>query len=204
MIAGVFLAAGRSERFGSDKLLHEIHGRPLVYYSLRSCVESSLPLVSVVIETGNHQLRSVIEQSFPNSEKLNFLENDSPQSGMMSSLKLGIRASGDCDGVMVCLADMPRITSGIINKLLEEFVEDNIVVPVCGGFIHHPRIIPKSVFPDFLGLRDDDKGTKVLADYPDVIIRVPVGEMFNYSDVDTASDLDAIDPPPPSGQNSAR
>lgn len=197
MIAGVFLAAGRSERFGSDKLLHEIHGRPLVYYSLRPCVESSLPRISVVIETGNHRLRSVIKQSFPSNEKLKFLENDSPHSGMMSSLKLGMRDSGDCDGVMVCLADMPRVTSGIINALLEAFAKDKIVVPVCGGRMHHPRILPKLVFPDFLRLQDDVKGTKVLEKYPEAIVRVPVGETVDYSDVDTASDLDAIDLPPP-------
>ena len=193
MIAGVFLAAGLSRRFGTDKLLHEVRGRPIVYYSLRSCVQSNLSRIYVVVATGNHALRSAVEQYFAVNKKLIFVENDRPESGMMSSLKLGIEAAEDCDGVMVCLADMPRVTVEIINTLLANSVKGEIILPTCDGRSYHPRILPQRVFPDFLRLKDNQNGTLVLERYPEAIVRIPVGQRADYADVDALSDLDDID-----------
>lgn len=35
-VSGIILAAGRSERFGEDKIFAEVLGRPLLFYSLRA------------------------------------------------------------------------------------------------------------------------------------------------------------------------
>ncbi len=190
MIAGVFLAAGLSRRFGTDKLLHEVSGHPIVYYSLRSLVQSNLSRIYVIVAADNHALRSTVERYFPANKKLIFVENDRPESGMMSSLKLGIEAAGNCEGVMVCLADMPRVTAEIINTLLAAFVKGKIIVPTCDGRPYHPRVLPRPVFPDFLHLQDDEKGSRVLALHEEIILRLPVGKKHNYVDIDNLADLD--------------
>lgn len=195
MIAGVFLAAGRSVRFGSDKLLHKIHGRPLVEYSLRPCVESSIARVYVVIAAGNRRLRSAIESSFRGEKKLVFVENDRPESGMMFSLKLGIRAARDdsYDGILVCLADMPLITADIIDALLDRFEEGKIVVPECEGRLYHPRILPATLYPAFLGLAEGERGTVVIERHQSSVVRVPVGEKRNFLDIDRVRDLGTLE-----------
>lgn len=194
MIAGVFLAAGLGERFGSNKLLYEIQGRPLVYYSLRSCIESSLPRIYVVVGAGDPSVPGVAERYFPGSDKLSFVENETPHRGMMSSLKLGIVAARESDGVLVCLADMPRINPGIINAVLGAFEKGKIILPVCDGLPRHPRILPREIFPDFLRLEDDEKGASVLERFEEKIIRLRVGAAGDYTDVDSTSDLEKLDP----------
>jgi len=194
MIVGVFLAAGRGERFGSNKLLHEIRGRPIVYYSLKACVESSLERIIVVTGAGDRDVASVADRCFPGSKKISFVDNDSPERGMMSSLKLGIEAAGDAEGVMVCLADMPQVPPALIDAILGAFEKGKIILPVYENLPRHPRILPREIFPDFLRLDDGGKGTTVLDEFEQKIIRLEVGIGANYVDVDGLSDLEKLDP----------
>lgn len=194
MIAGVFLAAGRGERFGSNKLLHDVRGKPVVFYSLKSCVQSSLPRIYVVTDAGDRSVSPVVERHFPGNKKISIVQNASPERGMMSSLKLGIEAAGDADGVMVCLADMPQVTPGLINTILGAFEKGKIILPVLENRPRHPRILPREIFSDFLRLDDDKKGTEVLVRHEDKIVRLETGNSASYLDVDSLSDLEKLDP----------
>lgn len=194
MISGIFLAAGRSTRFGKRKLMLEVDGKPLYYYGLRNCVESRLMRVIVVLGDGSEELRESIALLFGGTEKISIVENSDFELGMMLSLKKGLGSLGsDCRGAMVLLADMPLVTADIIDRLLAAFEkEERIIVPECRGDQYHPRIIPAGLFPEFLRLGDDEKGTKVLDEYSEEIVRVMVGRRINYMDIDRAEDLDSI------------
>ena len=191
MIAGILLAAGRSERFGSDKRLHEINGRPLIYYSLRACVESTLPSVYVVVETLRAQTSNLVENLFPGSRKIRVIENPVAIRGQMFSLQAGLRAlPPEVDGAMIVLADMPLITSELIDQLIGVFDERGVVVvPVSGGTQCHPKILPRSLFSQFLELGDNEKGTGVLGALGDRITTVRVSDRTLFRDVDKPGDL---------------
>jgi molybdenum cofactor cytidylyltransferase len=194
MIAGIFLAAGRSLRFGENKLLLEVDDKPLLYYSLKSCVDSLLPAVYVVLGAHSKELEQVIGKYFTETLKISITVNEDHERGMMSSLKKGIRALDPCyRGAMVLLADMPLVTPYIINHLIGQFEEkDEIIIPECLGELYHPRIIPERTFPDFLRLDDNEKGTRILEEYSGEIVRVPIGNETDYIDVDNQSDFDSI------------
>ena len=194
MISGIFLAAGRGVRFGERKLMLEVNGRPLYYYALRNCVESRLAHVIVVLGDGREELSGSIGLLFDGTDKISIVENRDFEQGMMSSLKKGIRSLGSgCRGAMVLLADMPLVSPEIIDALLDMFEEEEtIVVPECQGEKYHPRIIPARLFPDFLRLGDDEKGTKILDEHSGEIARVTTGCMTDYVDVDRMKDLDSI------------
>jgi len=162
MIAGIFLAAGRSLRFGENKLLLEVDGKPLICYSLKNCIDSLLPEVYVVLGAQSEELEEVIGRYFMETVKINIIVNEDHERGMMSSLKKGIRAlDPGYRGAMVLLADMPLVTPYIINHLIGLFEEkDGIIIPECLGESYHPRIIPARNFPDFLRLGDGEKGTR--------------------------------------------
>ncbi|MFQ6103875.1 MAG: NTP transferase domain-containing protein [Candidatus Glassbacteria bacterium] len=194
MIAGIFLAAGESLRFERHKLLLEVGDRPLVYYSLKNCLDSLLPEVYVVLGARSEELGGRIRRLFTDTEKIKIIINEDYRRGMMSSLKKGISSLDTVyRGAMVLLADMPMVTPDIINRLMDVFEEkDKIIIPQCLGELHHPRILPERVFPDFLLLDDDEKGTKVLENYSQEIIRVPIGNKKNFIDIDQLDDFESI------------
>ncbi len=191
MIAGILLAAGRSERFGSDKRLREINGKPLIYYSLRACVESTLRSTYVVVETSRGQTANLVENLFPRNPKIRVIENPFAVRGQMSSVKAGLRAlPPDVDGAMIVLADMPLITAELIDHLTGVFDErGTVVVPESGGTRYHPRILPRSLFPQFLALGDSEKGTRVFETLGDRITTVRVSDRNLFRDVDKPADL---------------
>jgi molybdenum cofactor cytidylyltransferase len=193
MIAGIFLAAGESRRFGGDKLLAEIGGEPLVYFSLTQCVASRLGEIRAVVEPDSPVEREVT-RLFGQEARVRVDRNEDPARGMMSSLKTGLRAlEGPCDGAMILLADMPLVTAIMINGLIDAFEERPvIVIPECGGELRHPRLIPAGLFQEFLELDDDEKGTRVIDKHQEDIVRVPIGSEANYIDVDTPDDLDTL------------
>jgi molybdenum cofactor cytidylyltransferase len=194
MIAGIYLAAGESRRFGGEKLLYSLEGMPLFWYGLSQCVASKLPEIRVVVGTGAAELESEIERLFPGEPKLRIDRNHDPGRGMMSSLKTGLRSvEGRFEGAMVLLADMPLVTAAMINELIAAFEKDRkITIPECDGELRHPRIIPKRYFAEFLALGDDERGTAVLDGHPEEVVRVPLGSRLNYVDVDRPEDLDVF------------
>lgn len=60
----IILAAGKSERFGTDKLLTEVAGRPLIYYSISSMNDHHLidTIVVVVNKSNQKAIEEIIER----------------------------------------------------------------------------------------------------------------------------------------------
>jgi molybdenum cofactor cytidylyltransferase len=195
MIIGIFLAAGESRRFGSNKLLYEFGGKPLVCRGLSQCVASRLPEIRVVVGTNATDVEREIARCFKGELKVQIDRNENPARGMMSSLKTGLRSvAGRCDGVMVLLADMPRVTAIMINELIDAFERRAaIVIPECGGELRHPRVIPERLFPEFLELADDGKGTDIIERHRGEILRVPLGNESDYIDIDKPEDIENLE-----------
>jgi len=195
VIAGLFLAAGVGSRFGGDKLLCEVAGVPLYYLGLSQAAASRLSEIVVVVGAEATKLERDVEKRFADEAKVRVERNDEAARGMMSSLKKGMRAiEGRYEGAAVLLADMPLVTAIMINDLIDAFARrPSIVIPECDGQLRHPRVIPARLFPEFLELGDDEKGTKIIERHDREIVRVPVGSELNYIDIDTPEDLKALE-----------
>ena len=192
MIAGVFLAAGQSARFGSDKLLHEVDGRPLAVHSLTAAVNARLDEIVVVVGPDASALERAIRAVPGTKEKTRIVINTHPERGMMSSLKRGLRAlRPECAAAMVLLADMPYLSSDLIDRLVETLEEtDGIVIPECEGKLYHPRVIPKRLFSEFLALGDDEKGQSVIDRHREDIVTLHVEKKARFIDIDETRDLE--------------
>jgi molybdenum cofactor cytidylyltransferase len=192
MIAGVFLAAGQSKRFGADKLLYEFKGRPLVHHSLEACLASRLAKIFVVVPAEAAAFERAVGGAPGDQAKITTVRNERPERGMTSSLREGLASlDPEYDGAMIVLADMPFVTARLINELIAKFEETNgIVIPECDGELYHPRVIPRRLFSEFLRLKDDERGWAVIDKFSGDIVRVQIGEKTDYFDIDTARDLD--------------
>jgi len=194
MIAGVFLAAGRGRRFGSDKLLYEIEGLPLVQHSLNACLGSNLSKIYAVLDPGSDSVSEIVRQSPDDLGKIAIVWNPHAERGMMSSVKSGLRSVDTrMQGAMIVLADMPFVTTELINLLVSRFEDTNgIVIPECAGVSYHPRVVPRRLFGEFLRLGDGDKGSKVIDRHRKEIVSLETGDRRTFLDIDTVEDLDSL------------
>jgi len=190
-VAGIYLAAGLGRRFGGDKLLQDVGGRPLFSYGLDTCFDSRLGIIIVVTPSRSSELAKTMQKRYSQKTRIRFVENRDPASGLGSSLKAGFRAvPWWATGAMVLLADMPRVTTTIIDKLVNVHEEkEGIIIPKLGSELRHPRLFPKQYFGDFMQLADDDMGSKVVDNHRDDIVPVRVGDDTNYIDIDHPDDV---------------
>ena len=135
MIRGLLLCGGKSSRFGSDKLLAVIEGRPMVDYSARNLIEGGGNALAV-IPLGATDLRRVLE-----SAGCDILETKDTQRGLGASLAAGVAASAEAAGWIVALGDMPFIRAATIaGSLSASITSAAILATIAGGRFAGPEM----------------------------------------------------------------
>jgi molybdenum cofactor cytidylyltransferase len=190
-IAGLVLAAGTSSRAGAvNKLLVEVSGAPMVRIITDALLQSRVDSVQVV--TG-HQHEMVEAALTGLSVESHYCP--SYMMGMAHSLSHGISRLPACDAVLVCLADMPHVSSQLIDQLLAavgSHAADVIAVPVYRGRRGNPVMVGKAFF-DTLLQHDGDTGARFLMkQYPERVMEVEVSDNSVVTDYDTVEALDEL------------
>ena len=215
-IPGVLLAAGSSERFGSEKLLTRLpSGERLLERALGVHLLSSIsPLILVV----SPSLGSLIgEGTVFSTSKLSIRKrangwyefssqwgggrlviNKDFQKGMSSSIRKGLSCLKDeerVNGILISLSDLPLLTTETINFLVEKFFEEKIgiLVPVFNDTTGHPVIFDMTMFKEDIAGIEGDTGLRVLIrDYPERVTKLPWHDDSVTWDVDTPLDLERL------------
>jgi molybdenum cofactor cytidylyltransferase len=188
----IVLAAGRSTRMGGpNKLLAEIGGKPLVRIAAEEALASRARPVIVV--TGHE--RAKVEAALAGL-KLRLVHNPDYAAGLSTSLKAGLAAlPPEVDGAIVCLGDMPQVTRGLIDRLLDAFDPERgalVVVPTIEGKRGNPVVWSRRFFPDLMALEGDVGARHLIATYADVVSEVAVDDSAALTDVDTPDALQAV------------
>ena len=111
-IAFVMLAAGNSRRFGSNKLLYEIDGKPMYRHVLEQLEEVSGNCERITVVTQYEE----IEQAARTLGARVYI-NPHPDEGISSSLKIGLKANLDADACLFTVSDQPWLTADTIWQL---------------------------------------------------------------------------------------
>jgi molybdenum cofactor cytidylyltransferase len=191
MISGILLAAGAGRRFGGQKLLEDLGGKPMVARTAAACLSSRLDEI-IVVTAPDGRVAEVLRANFPGEPRLCYVANPDPERGLMSSLKTGLGSvSARSVAAMVIHGDMPMVPPNLIDELvIEQAWHGGIVIPVSGDEWRHPRIIPSGLFEEFLALTDDARGTTVIDRYRADVTTVSVGGTDTFLDIDVPSDVD--------------
>ena len=180
-IAAIVLAAGKSTRMGDDnKLLLKFNDKAMVSHVIDQLKMSNI--ADIIVVTGNEyaEVRKAI------SQKVEFTHNPDFKKGLSTSVKAGISALHSvCDGVMVCLGDMPYISQSVYDEILSAFLEGHIIVPKSHGKIGNPILFSKEFFDDFQTLEGDKGARGLLKKYSEKVIKVEVGTDSILEDIDT-------------------
>lgn len=182
MIAGILLAAGRSSRFGSDKLLHaQPQGQPLALQAARAFV--SLGRTLAVIPAGNDRLRSLFE-----SIGFDVAEVDGT-AALSRSLKTGLEAAAGARGWIVGLADMPCVRSSTV-VAIRQALEQGADIVACrhGGQRGNPVGFSQNMKTALLALEGDQGARRLLDESSSAVHWLDVDDPGILLDIDVPAD----------------
>jgi len=189
MIAALILAAGLSRRMGkANKLLAEIDGAPMVARAADAVLASKAAPVIVVTGHEAERVRAALA-----GRKLGFVHNPDYAEGLASSLRRGLAAlPDDVDGVLVALADMPRIKPQHLDRLIAAFnpLEGRaICVPTAHGKRGNPVLFARRFFAEMAHLKGDTGARQLIGQHHDVVAEVEVDDEGVLIDVDSPDKL---------------
>ena len=187
-VAAIILAAGRSTRMGSNKLLEDLHGKPLVRHVAEAAVASK---VQHVIAVTGHQSDEV--EAALDGLDVRFIHNPDYAKGLSTSLKAGVAdLSPGITAAIILLGDMPFVTADVINSLIAAFdaSPDKIAaVPLNNAEWGNPVLLSRTLFGEIATLRGDAGARKLLQGKAGDVIEVPVTHNAVLIDIDTPEAL---------------
>lgn len=183
-VGGVLLASGQGRRFGSNKLLTLVEGIPLYRRAMDTLAGAGLDRLAVC---------SPYEEILTAGERLGFLplRNDHAAEGIAASVRLGLSAMDDLDGVLFSVCDQPFLTTKSIIKLLDCFSESKTAVCALSwqGRRGNPVVFPRDLFGELSALTGDVGGGAVLRRHPQRLTLVEACSPRELEDVDVPEDL---------------
>lgn len=188
-VAGVLLAAGRSQRMGRPKALLPYRGQTLLHHATQTlCATGCNPRIVVVspeVEKRSCWLRDEIDVAL--------VVNPDPGRGLSSSLQVALariealeaEVGAPVEGILITLVDQPLITPDHLNAVLAAGAETGLAATSWPTAFGPPAFLCRSFFPSLKSLRADEGAKKILQDNIDrlSLVDFPQAEL----DVDDAA-----------------
>ena len=189
-IAALLLAAGQSRRMGPvNKLLADVGGEPMARRAARALLASKAMRPLVVTGHEAARVRAALD-----GLDVGFVHNPDYADGLSASLRRGLAALGDdCDGALVCLADMPGVRAADIDRTIAAFdtLEGRaIVAPTCRGKRGNPVLWGARFFAQMAAVSGDVGARHLIGENAEWVCEVEVGDGV-LADIDTAGALAA-------------
>jgi len=187
-VVGLLLAAGRSERFGGEKLVARLPrsigdieaGTPLGVAACRHLV-TAVSETTAVVRPGDRVLSNLLRAA-----GARVVECANADEGMGTSLAHGVRSTPDADGWIVALADMPSIRPATISTLVRALEQGaDIVAPIHQGRRGHPVGFARRHYETLCALAGDEGARAVVAAHRATLVLQPTDDPGVVHDVDT-------------------
>jgi CTP:molybdopterin cytidylyltransferase MocA len=200
-IAAVILAAGSSSRMpGSQKLLLEFDGRPMVRHAVEAASEGGCHQVVVVYSADD------VKEAVDGAAEL--VHNPDAHTGMASSLKAGLRAlKPEIEAAVVLLGDQPLVGSRTVAALLRAWRREGsrpaVAVSKRPGSTSEshpgrrdsaqwtpPVVLAREMWEELFALDGDAGARQILDGHPELLDTVPAPG--RPDDIDTPEDYAKI------------
>lgn len=183
MIDLILLAAGNSRRFGEDKLMWELDGKPMARHML--------DLLSEIASQRNLAL-TVVTKDGPVAEMAKntcarVIINHRSEDGISTSIHGAIDAiSGDNPAVFF-VADQPYMKKETITGFIDGYVKSGKGLGcVChDGETGNPCAFDPGYFDELLAITGDRGGKRVIKQHPEDLYLYEVSDERELLDIDT-------------------
>ncbi|KAA5546857.1 nucleotidyltransferase family protein [Roseiconus nitratireducens] len=181
-------AAGDSRRMGRNKLMLPWQGRPILHHVLSAWRASDVDAVLAVVRADDDPVRSVCQEL-----GVKVLCPTPRPRDMKESIQHGLRflqedaqpTSGD--RFLIAPADMPRLSSDLINQVVRASNgRDEIVLPCFGEHLGHPVSLPWTLAADVFELPEHAGINRIVFEQRKFVLELPAAEIL--TDVDTPED----------------
>ena len=128
MIKAILLAAGRSQRLGSEnKLIKKFKDKHLINHALSSLVKSKINKIIIVLGYQSKKLKKITIKN----KKITYVINKKFKLGISTSIKSGLKKISKKDrGFVIVQSDMPFIKLSDINKIYNSIKKGKSLVHV--------------------------------------------------------------------------
>ena len=181
-IAAIIMASGQSRRFGSEKLMAVLAGKPVISYIADRLSDMFLYTVLVT--------RSSSVQEYALSKGFNVILHDLP--GRNDTIGLGIAALPDhIKGCLFFQGDQPFIRKETISGLIETALKNPgfIIRSSFQGIPSSPVYFPRWTFEELSSLPQGRGGNYLFPLYPEKILDFSIEDPEEIKDIDSAEDL---------------
>lgn len=188
-VAAVVLAAGQGLRFGGQKLLAPLRGRPLLQHAIDAANGSSLSPIVIVLGADADAIVTGVQFG-----RARVVRNPAHASGQASSLRVGLRSLDASDAAVVVLGDQPNVTAALFDALVAAQRSSGASAVVCvqDGRRSPPTLLHRDLWGDVDLLRGDVGAREILARRDDVVAFDVDRRLARLDDVDTQEDRERL------------
>jgi molybdenum cofactor cytidylyltransferase len=190
-VAAIVLAAGQSRRMGQDnKLLAPVDGRPMVAHVVDAMLASRGSPVIVVTGHEADRVRAALAD-----RPVQWCHNPDYAEGLSTSLRAGLEALPEVEGVLVALGDMPRIKAAQIDRLIAAFHPTEgsaICVPTVRGKRGNPVLFATRFLPEMRQVSGDVGARHLIGAHADEVVEIEMDDDAPLLDIDTPAALAAL------------
>lgn len=177
---GVLLAAGAGSRMGTPKADLVLDGETLLERGVRMLADAGCEPVLVVVGAAVPKQPAVAATFVPNPEW---------ESGMASSLRIGLEAATG-EAAVVALVDQPGITADAVRRVRAAHRPGFAAAATFSGEIRTPVLFDQALWAEVGAAVTGDAGARYwLRRNPGRVIPVPCDDVADPTDLDLPEDL---------------
>ncbi len=180
----LYLASGSSRRFGANKLLYPLEGKPMFLYGLETLCRAARNrencTVTVVSRYG--EIRRAARDM-----GLNAVDSPESEEGISYTIKAGLNALGrldEQDVILFAVADQPYLTPASVSRLLDAAGPGVACAALYyGDRPGNPVVFSAGLVPELMALEGDVGGRAVLRKHPFRVVQAQ--QACELEDIDT-------------------
>ena len=188
----VLLAAGRSARFGGNKLLADFRGRPVVCSALEAMRALDACDAVRAVVTGDARIAALAAQY-----GCGVIENTEPERGQSHSIHLAVsRAMAmGADALLFLAADQPLLTGESLKRLVVGFETGGGGIACLRDDTHegNPAVFAARYYPELLEIAGDRGAKGILRAHREDVLTIACAAGNELADCDTPEALAALE-----------
>lgn len=190
-VSAILLAAGESRRMGRLKQLLPLGESTFVERCIDSLLASDISELLVITGHRSADVRRAI-----GDRAVRIVHNpDYSTGGMTTSVKKGIESlAAESRAVLIALVDQPRVTSHVIDALIEAYRRERapVVIPTCKGKKGHPVLLDLDLRDEILAMDSETGLRQVVHAHLDRTLLIEVNDETILDDFDSPEDYQRL------------